>query len=484
MDGRPRFVDEMSKRAAKQTQEQNVLRTASRRQPLFTASHSKTYGLEDRQHLQAMWTVARQAQCLASQVEQLTRSSMFSRGPPTGDPRSGPLHRALSSIRASARWRLLFGAVLRRHPWAGLLLATWDATPHFAARQVAALTASWVAMLAAAAAVNYYRGAQTCADVKSLLGCDMVVDERWSAPFQACLGAGSCAELFSRHLCGSHGTCPQEFEARAGGDWWSMVLTALVICSVIATLLRDLPAMTTTAFHLPPRAERAAVAVSQGLGRSTWATLRGLAAVRERCCWQVVAWRVRWRFWQETQQRGRGPWAVFQELEAKEAMGRLRRAGGRSDPDDPEEVLHWTPAESLTPGDLFSFLLSLGLVLISFWLLIHYSVWNKYLLGEAGEMWTIFTWLLAVLMDGFVSPIVCSIALWIYHLVACRHGLQLKGAMSQIIDDGLLDSLSMGRQQAAARSFVKNSLKKFLPASKKAETYSYSKRRNLLSDMS
>eukprot|EP00854_Cymbomonas_tetramitiformis_P010488 gene10488-12405_t len=208
----------------------------------------RTYGLEYPENLVTMWHVAERLLRLTSATERMMWSAHGSKSRGAAFIKvAGPIRRflriALAHFGGRRRLNLLLGAALRRHPWASPLLTTWDATPNSVAHQLTALTASWVAMLAASATVCYYRGAHVCADLKSYLGCDAVVDGRWGVPFQSCMGAGSCAELYSRHLCGSHGTCPEEFTAPAGEDWWRMTLTALVICSTIPPLLRDLPAM-------------------------------------------------------------------------------------------------------------------------------------------------------------------------------------------------------------------------------------------------
>eukprot|EP00854_Cymbomonas_tetramitiformis_P002909 gene2909-3721_t len=322
------------------------------KETVFTERHAradaktKTHLLENSAHVKSMWQAARGRQCMAETI--LLQATHVNTVP----------GRRFLGVRLE-RAGVLLGAALRRHPWAALLHVRPDVGPHHAARHVAALFASWVAMLAIIAAVNYYRGAALCTETHTLLGCD-TVPTKHRVPFQSCMGVGSCEELYSRHLCDSHGTCHKEFQVKTGGEWWRMAMTALV--------------------------------------------------------WLVLALGTRWHFWRETQLRGRSPWSVFQDLEAKEALWSVKRAFDHSILNITQDPPHWTPAAPLQPEDLLAFTFLLGLITASFWLLIHFGVWNKYLLGEAGELRTIITWVSAVLMDGFVSPMVVSLSVMLYHI--------------------------------------------------------------------
>ncbi|KAK3285184.1 hypothetical protein CYMTET_7198 [Cymbomonas tetramitiformis] len=279
--------------------------------------------LVDSEHVASMWKAARGRQRMADALQQGMRASR-----PAGERFLG------------VRSRVLLGAALRRHPWAALLHVRPDAGPHQAARQVAALFGSWVAMLAAIATVNYYRGAALCTESRTLLGCDTLPTD-YSLPFQSCMGAGSCEELYSSHLCGSHDTCHEEFQVKSGGEWWRATMTALVVCSIIPPLLRDLPMLAAPRL---PCASRATAALSYAAGRGVCAICGALAAVLERCRWLAMALGTRWHFWRETQLRGRSPWSVFQELEAKEAVRSVKAASDHSILNIKQQPPHWTPA--------------------------------------------------------------------------------------------------------------------------------------------
>ncbi|KAK3271840.1 hypothetical protein CYMTET_19835 [Cymbomonas tetramitiformis] len=343
------------------------------KETVFTERHAradaktKTHLLENSAHVKSMWQAARGRQCMAETI--LLQATHVNTVP----------GRRFLGVRLE-RAGVLLGAALRRHPWAALLHVRPDVGPHHAARHVAALFASWVAMLAIIAAVNYYRGAALCTETHTLLGCD-TVPTKHRVPFQSCMGVGSCEELYSRHLCDSHGTCHKEFQVKTGGEWWRMAMTALVVCSTIPPLLRDLPMLAAPSL---PCTNRATAALSHAVGHGIWAIYRALAAVLQLCQWLVLALGTRWHFWRETQLRGRSPWSVFQDLEAKEALWSVKRAFDHSILNITQDPPHWTPAAPLQPEDLLAFTFLLGLITASFWLLIHFGVWNKYLLGEAG----------------------------------------------------------------------------------------------------
>ncbi|KAK3247668.1 hypothetical protein CYMTET_42839, partial [Cymbomonas tetramitiformis] len=313
------------------------------------------------------------------------------------------------------RFRNLLWAALRRHPWAGPLLTGWDASPHSAARQVVTLTATWVAMLALAATVQYHHGASICKAARSSFGCDPQSNGYLVIPFETCMGASSCFELYSRHLCDVHGTCPEEMKRVVlfGSQWWEAMWSAAALCS-IPLLARDLPAALPPP-PVPPRVSAACVAAAAGVGSVGWRLGRLLLAPLRWGRRRIAAWRLQSQFWWQTCCLGRSAWAVFQEMEAAQALLDLRHASGRSMP-APTEMSQWRAAEPLSPGAITSVIFT--------WATAGVRLASR----DPGEIWVIITWALAVMLDGFISPIVSMISITVYHCARCKHHLLEKMA--------------------------------------------------------
>ncbi|KAK3238656.1 hypothetical protein CYMTET_51352, partial [Cymbomonas tetramitiformis] len=343
--------------------------------------------------------------------------------------------------RETTGWRAALLAAWERHPWGAILRADWAARPYSASQRVMGLCVSWLLMLGAAALAAYYRGAQHCAAVRKFLGCDLELHlpwkdaiTGWTPPFQECLGAGSCLELYSRHLCASHGTCPEPFRFFGTSSWTEQLQGRLGEAALTALLLALLP--------LLARDTWLGGALRQSAARQEQRSWGGLGSVREewkRPCWHAmyvcvtgivdgcaelaVTVHDRWYFWWSTEQQGRSPWGVFQELQAAQALRDLRRQGL---PLFPAGRGPWRPAEAMFWGDWAFLLWNMCVLVVAFWLVINFGVWVNYLSGRAGEKWTIITWVMAIAMDGVVSP-VCSMGLVVgRHLLTCRRAEQPK----------------------------------------------------------
>ncbi|KAK3262976.1 hypothetical protein CYMTET_28196 [Cymbomonas tetramitiformis] len=301
-------------------------------------------------------------------------------------------------------WRERLQAAGHRHPWAGVWLAWKDggSTAYAASQRALALASSWVLMHACASFAYYHRGLRVCREFVTFLGCDVSLDSERPA-FQVCLGAGSCEELFSRHLCDTHGTCPNGFVPTllTGTNWQFAAILALAL-SPLAVLVRDVPAGLVA---LP--------AAAPGAVKAWHAPLGWLLVYSRKMAEQVRAFRAQWRFLWLVKVQGRSPWAVFQELEIDAAQAY---------PAEEEIRKHWLPTEMPSWCDVAFLLWALVIIAISMCLLVHFAPWINYLSGCSGERWVLITLLFAVSMDGMViSPLASILALSLYHLVACKH---------------------------------------------------------------
>eukprot|EP00854_Cymbomonas_tetramitiformis_P017232 gene17232-20501_t len=212
---------------------------------------------------------------------------------------------------ATARFQKVLLAVWARHPWGVVQQADWTTRPYSAAQMLFSLTASWILMLGASAALHYY--------------------------------------LFR-------------------GGWrprlWSAALGALGL-SVIPLLTRD---PWRAAASPAKRAERSRPTEEWGRSRR-WDML--LVDAVDRCA--ELAWTAhdRARFWWRTEWQQRDAWAVFQELEAKQTLQELRSPGV---PVTRAERRLWRPGEMLLKWDWAFLCWNFAMMFLGFGLLMSYGV--------------------------------------------------------------------------------------------------------------
>ncbi|KAK3269321.1 hypothetical protein CYMTET_22243, partial [Cymbomonas tetramitiformis] len=267
------------------------------------------------------------------------------------------------------------------HPWAGPVLAGWPASGEYPAHQrLWALMCSHALMLAGATLVHYERGAAICAEYKGFLGCDVAAGDD-NVPFQVCAGAGSCEELFSRHLCAAHESCPDGFASsvQAVHEWQSAMCVALAL-TALPLIARDLPVQLVQGrgalqYCRPSSLDAAAEALHGAAG---------IAALLPQRLWgwsceAAMVVRTRALFWWRTAVQRQSAWAVFQGLEAAEVLAELHsdatHVGGKNFAR--ADVLR--ASEAMSGGDLLFYMRTALLSALCLFVMVHYGVWIHYL---------------------------------------------------------------------------------------------------------
>ncbi|KAK3272969.1 hypothetical protein CYMTET_18760, partial [Cymbomonas tetramitiformis] len=240
-----------------------------------------------------------------------------------------------------------------------------------------------------------------------------------------CAGEATCADVYSRHLCTVHDSCLESFDLASGPDWETAALTALGL-TLFPLVLRDLPALLDVGFFqrvLPTdffqRSSMYFEALQMQIGCAVGVVARAACGLWRR---GPRAWYAQGFLQWQTRVRRRSAFTGYQELEGAEALRDVRR------PKEPLSVAKQSSdhnavkrcAELLTLNDLAFYTRSAAISSLSLWLCVHFGTWVHYLGGRSGENWVIFTFILAILMDGAISPIVTYGIWFCRHLCVCR----------------------------------------------------------------